>query len=384
MKRYLKEYCVGCGLCKAMKKAELVTDSKGFRHPASGDVAWLEKVCPAAGQQQSRMNKNEIWGRFQTVYYGWSNDPGIRQSASSGGILTEVAVYLIKNKIVDGVIQVEADKECPTKTKTVISYKESEIKARCGSRYSISSPLEIMDKLETNKRYAFIGKPCDVTAIQNYIEMDPQFRKMIYITLSFLCAGLPSLEAQEKLLHTLNCTDCKTLIYRGNGWPGYTTVSDQNGKIFQLEYETAWGKILGRDIMKMCRFCLDGIGESADISCGDAWYLKEDGRPDFSEHDGRNIIFARTEIGKQLLEKMAQEGVISINAVDTSDFSNIQKYQYQRRTTMAAKFAAMRVLLKPLPKYTGKFLSSYGKYANFSLKKSIFLGTGKRALLKKI
>ena len=384
MKKYLQEYCVGCGLCESMQKAKLMTDAKGFKHPVSGDVKWLDKVCPAGGQQQIRMNNNEIWGRCQATYYGWSNDPSIRKSASSGGILTEIAVYLIKNKKVDAVIQVEADKECPTKTKTVISYQESEIIARCGSRYSISSPLEIMDKLEKNKKYAFIGKPCDVTAIQNYIALDPAFGKMIYITLSFLCAGLPSLKAQENLLQALNCPDCQTVKYRGNGWPGYTIATDQDGKVHQLEYETTWGKILGRDIMKMCRFCLDGIGENADISCGDAWYLKKDGSPDFSEHDGRNMIFARTDIGKQLLDKIANEGLITLVDVNTSEFSDIQKYQYQRRTTMGAKLSAMRVLLKPIPKYSRKFLKSYGKGTDFSHKKSVFLGTGKRVLLKKI
>ncbi len=34
----------------------------------------------------------------------------------------------------------------------------------------------------------------------------------------------------------------------------------------------------------------DGIGEMADVACGDAWYLTESGQADFSEHAGRNVI----------------------------------------------------------------------------------------------
>ena len=89
----------------------------------------------------------------------------------------------------------------------------------------------------------------------------------------------------------------KSLRYRGDGWPGYATATQYDGKVFKMDYNTSWGQILGRDIMKMCRFCLDGIGEMADISCCDAWYLTNDNKPDFSEADGRNAVFCRSKLG---------------------------------------------------------------------------------------
>ena len=134
-----------------------------------------------------------------------------------------------------------------------------------------------------NKKYAFIGKPCDVTVLKNFQKLNPIIAEMIPITMSFFCAGLPRIDAQKKLLEEMGCNGrVVSLRYRGNGWPGYATVNLENGKQCKMDYNTSWGKILGRDIMKMCRFCLDGIGEMADIACCDVWYLTEDNKPNFT------------------------------------------------------------------------------------------------------
>ena len=63
MKEYLKEYCVGCGLCEALAKAKCKVDDNGFLHPVSGDEKWLDQVCPSGGAQCCDMSTKEIWGR---------------------------------------------------------------------------------------------------------------------------------------------------------------------------------------------------------------------------------------------------------------------------------------------------------------------------------
>ena len=49
--------------------------------------------------------------------------------------------------------------------------------------------------------------------------------------MSFFCAGLPSIDAQKKLLEEMGCNSrVVSLRYRGNGWPGYATANLENGK----------------------------------------------------------------------------------------------------------------------------------------------------------
>ena len=386
MDKKLESYCVGCGLCEAIGKAQCKEDKKGFRYPVSGDESWLNQVCPAGGSQQSRMDFGKIWGRSEAAWYCWSNDEKIRHSASSGGILTETASWLLNKHYVDAVIHVAADPDDPTRTVCCLSHNREELLSHCGSRYAISHPLEILADLDFSERYAFIGKPCDVVALKNYMKVNEEIKKSIPYTLSFFCAGLPSVDAQNSLVDFLGVPKDKlqSLRYRGEGWPGYTIAKDIDGETYQTDYNTSWGKILGRDIMRACRFCLDGIGEAADISCGDAWYLTKDKKPDFTEAEGRNIIFARTKRGKELLGEMIQGNAITVSEAPLDELKFIQRYQMERRATMVDKIFALKLFRKPAPDYKLRNLHKYAGEVSLKKHLSVMKGTAARIIKGKI
>lgn len=82
--------------------------------------------------------------------------------------------------------------------------------------------------------------------------MNKNIEKQIVFTMAFFCAGIPSDNANDKLLEAVGCDKRKlsTFRWRGNGWPGYTTAIDIDGNKHQMTYEEAWGKYLGRDVKK--------------------------------------------------------------------------------------------------------------------------------------
>lgn len=387
-----KEYCIGCGLCNAVKGQEFIIDDKGFKKPdvkkiKDGVLDFYEQVCPVHNNSLNKLDVDNVWGKREEVYLSYSRDKEIRYKASSGGVLTSLAIYLLESNLVDGIIHTRVSKENPIETTTCISNTREEVFACCGSRYSISSPFfDCLERLEENKKYAFIGKPCDVTALQNYLDINEDLKKRIPYTLSFFCAGIPSKVANESLLQQLGCdTKCKYLNYRGNGWPGNTVAINHEGKEYAMDYVTAWGKILGRDVHKFCRFCMDGIGERADISCGDAWYLTEELSPDFSEHEGRNVVFARSIKGKELFERAMLEGYLYTEKfTDFNALYRMQTYQFERRTTMYAKVRAFDLLFKIRPPYSIATLKKYSKASSMKRKGRIFGGTVKRILMGRV
>ena len=386
MDKILSEYCCGCMLCSSVGEATLNKDAKGFYHPQFGDEEFLTSVCPCYGNQLTQMDPSQIWGKHIAVYYGWSSNNEVRYSASSGGVLTQIACYLLETKKVDYIIQTSVDADEQTKTVTKISSTVDEVEDCCGSRYSISNPLDVIGNLDLSKTYAFIGKPCDVTVLRNYIKIKPQVGKSIKYILSFFCAGLPSEKAQDELLRQLNVSkgDLKRLQYRGNGWPGYATAIDKNDGIHSMDYNSSWGKILGRDVMKACRFCLDGIGELADISCGDAWYLTSDNRPNFTEAEGRNIVFARTQCGDELLKEISSKGLIELPSANLNELRYSQTFQLERRASMAAKLLALKIMRHPVPKFNKVSIKLYKKEIAFKRRAKLFLGTIKRVMQGKI
>lgn len=273
-------------------------------------------------------------------------------------------------------------------TKVVCSTSKEEVLENCGSRYTISSPLiSINTYLNSKKKYAFIGKPCDVIALRNLARIDERVEERFPYMISFMCAGMPSKNAGKLLLERLGTTEekCNYLSYRGNGWPGYTSAIDQNGKEKKITYEESWGSILGRNVSKSCRLCMDGIGEAADISCGDGWY-NIDSKPDFSEHTGRNIVFPRTERGRDLLDSMIKEQYIEKEESNDIyvEMKNIQNYQFVRRTTMKQKIAALRFFRRPIPKYSEDMMKEFGKNVSIKLKIKIFVGTCNRIIKHKL
>lgn len=374
-------YCSGCGLCSSCNGTQLYENEKGFLCPKLSNSELQEKICPASMCSCSKTCKSDnIWGDFVSINRGYSLDPVLRKKASSGGLLSEIACYLIDNKKVDGIIHIGVG-DNPLSTKVYVSNNRSEVISHAGSRYIQSSPLvNICKILGEGGVYAFVGKPCDIMTLKNYIRVTDGIKGKIEYYLSFFCAGIPSMVANKELIAKMGCDkEIDSLTYRGNGWPGYAHAVARDGNEYFMSYSESWGRILGRDKHKMCRLCMDGIGIDADIVCADAWYIKN-GTPDFSERDGRNIVICRTDKGDRLYKEVLKAGTISSEKYDeyAEEMPIIQKYQFERRSTMAFQVAALKIFHIKVPKYKFSELRKFLKYTNYRTGLKIFWGTLKR------
>lgn len=382
-------YCIGCGLCNSELDISMKPGVKGFLQPEfqrnEETEQFLKKVCPVVDSSEEGIYVP--WGAEKGSYGAHAKDEVLRKKASSGGVLSALSIYLLEHNYVDGIIHVKANADTPTETICCISTTREEIENGCGSRYAISSPWLALSKMtDPDKRYAAIGKPCDIKALRKLKDAEGKYSNILYL-LSFFCAGLPSKQANERLLQEIGCGKeaCKSLTYRGNGWPGYATAVSKDGKEYVMEYSRAWGGILGRDVHPYCRVCFDGIGEAADIACGDGWYVSKNRTPDFSERDGRNIVFVRTDAGAEVYRAAVEAGaIVSTEWEDLSELEIIQKYQFTRRTTMRERLAAYRLLGRKVPCYNKKKIKELSKKGNKKERIRIFLGTSKRILLKKM
>lgn len=111
-----------------------------------------------------------------------------------------------------------------------------------------------------------------------------------------------------------------------------------------MDYIDSWNQILGRNIRKMCKFCVNGVGMYADISCGDLWNLDLNGKPEFTEGKGQNVIFARSELGRDLLIQARDSGYIYLeDYVEMDDLKYIQPNHFNMQTTMSGKIVEMKV-----------------------------------------
>lgn len=375
-----QHFCTGCGLCHSEQNVPMIKNDKGFAIAQLNDkdCSFCSKVCPAGPGTEEYLGYN-IWGNLRKICGGYASDSALRYRASSGGILTALSIWLLESHRVDEIIQIRVSEESAIETEIVCNKSASEVKSCMGSRYSTASPLSELSKIvKSGKKYALIGRPCDILSFQKYQKLSHRYDREILYTMTFFCAGTPSRKANEKMLEALGCKveDCMALNYRGNGWPGITRAFDDSGHEYIIKYTESWSKYLGRDLLPICRFCIDGTGAAADIACGDYWELLH-GKPDFNEHEGRNLIFVRTEKGEDILFHAVADGAISL--CDFIEGKNnirlIQPAQFERVTTMLPRILAMKLMGQSIPAYRLKYLYKYSKSNTVIKHLKIFKGT---------
>lgn len=346
--------CLGCGLCAAVNgELRMELSSSGFPEPVADDPELLkripvETICPAITLKQTERKSGieTLFGPLrEPVQIGHACDEDVRRKASSGGVITAVLLYLLESGLIDGVLQVGKDLRDPSRNAVHLSTTREEVIGNCGSRYAPSSLLaELPAALSGKQRLAVVGKPCDIAGVRNYLEQHPGHSGKVAVTISFMCMGLPSQHATEKLLTQLNPgrEEVADFWYRGNGWPGELTVCTAAGR-YTLPYETAW-QTLGRSTPFRCKICPDGFGEFADFSSGDAWFCR-DGGPSFNgESDGRSFVFIRSAVGQQYVSAAAAHGYLKLDSYDLREIRIIQKYQVLRKIYAGVRYLLLKKL----------------------------------------
>jgi coenzyme F420 hydrogenase subunit beta len=272
--------------------------------------------------------------------------------------LSALLVYLLEAGKVDYVVHIGVTGADPFHLAVCKSYTREQVLNNAGSRYAPTAPLvTLAELLAEQSRFAFVGKPCDIAALRAYGKLEPRIEQQVVAFFSFFCAGVPSMLATFDLVSVLgvNRDDVRRFRYRGFGWPGRATAVDFDGQEHSTSYQESWGKVLGPRLQFRCKLCPDGVGEMADIVCGDAWDIA-DGRPSFEEKPGRSLILARTTQGQQLLEEAELTGYLSTAEFDLETLETVQPSQKNRRRAVAPRLLALWLARWPFPKYSGFYL----------------------------
>jgi coenzyme F420 hydrogenase subunit beta len=321
------------------------------------------------------------------MQFGHSADPALRLAASTGGALSALLVHLIETGEVDEVLQTGADPALPIANRSTCSRTPAEVLANAGSRYAPSAPLADLEPLlASERRFAFVGKPCDVAGLRALAARDSRVEERFPYVLSFFCAGVPSLSGAREVLAHLGVAeaDLSGFRYRGDGWPGHATATRRDGRKARMSYADSWGGILSRHVQFRCKICPDGTGGFADVVCADAWETDEKGYPVFAERDGVSLVVARTARGMALVRSAASASALVLSPFDPAALTAIQPGQTQKRRYLLARLLALVLLRRPVPRYRGFHLVRNARHAGLRANLRNLLGTLRRGLLGRL
>lgn len=391
--RVLKgELCTGCGLCAGVSGGALEIRSAppGYNRPAQLAPISVEAenkvaaACPGAvvAPWDLAPDVDPYWGPWRDIMVGAAVDEEVRFEGSSGGVLSALSIRALETGLVDRVLHVGADPRNPTRNTLAVSRTREEVIARAGSRYTASSPLAQIDQvLAEGGSIAFVGKPCDVSALRNLSKVDRRVGEHIRLFMSFFCAGIPSHAGVERILGEMDVRpeEVTSFRYRGRGWPG-NCVAETPDRAVEMSYARSWGDHLSKEVQFRCKICPDAIGGAADIACADAWYGNEAGYPQFEEADGRSLIIARSELGHQLLKEALSSGSLSAEPLPIAEIEKMQPGQARRKRLVLARVASLPVALQPRPRMRGLKVLEAAQAAPATEAARNFLGTLRRTM----
>ena len=389
--------CSGCGLCAGLTQTAMVVEQPGFNRPRISAPVPAETEAAIAGSCPGVVvapwgpasHRHHYWGPYLALRTGHATNERLRHRSSSGGALSALLGHALETNIVDAIVEVMADPSRPTWNIVTVATSADEILAGAGSRYAPSSPLEsILQLLERKDRLAFVGKPCDVSALRLLGRHDARVAERFPLILSFFCAGIPSLQRSDAVVRKmgLDPAELESFRYRGEGWPGHAAGKSLNGDEKRMTYADSWGGVLSKEIQFRCKICPDAVGGSADLVCADAWHCDASGYPVFEDLPGRSLIIPRTPAGADLLRGAVEARAVRLDPEKLSDddIGRMQPGQTGKKSLVSARTAALRLLLRPVPIMEGLSVREASKRASAGLRLRNFVGMIRRVLRGKM
>lgn len=386
--------CTGCGACYyacskgevSLVNIEAVGIRPRFNTAQCANCTECLSICPGyhvdanlIPEEPQEMSQDDYEvGRALEIWEGHATDPEIRHRGSSGGLLSALALFCLEKEGMEFVLHTGMDETKPWINKTVQSRNRRELLARTGSRYAPASPCDGLHRIEESARpCVFIGKPCDTTAVAMLRETRPALDRNLGLILTFFCAGTPSTKGTLNLMKSLDVSPEKvaSVHYRGEGWPGRFRVLSSNGEK-SFSYMESWGR-LSHDRPFRCHLCPDGLGRVADIACGDAWERFGDG-----QDSGRSVAVVRTRRGQEILHRAMAAHYLDLEPVGVTAVPAGQPSQINRNREVFGRLLAMRLLMVPVPRFTGFSLFRSWMRLPFLGKVRTILGTTRRLILR--
>ena len=387
--------CNRCGTCVGLSDGAIVFEDKLGKYQAKiirpisdekADLLW--EACAGKYFDFPAYRKNvfgettpshEYTGAYRSISIGHTLDGNVRRKSASGGILSQILIWLLEKKRIDGAVVLRMSKKEPWLTEAFIATTKAEILEAAQSKYIISSVNEILPQMESFKgTLAYVGLPGQIQSILKLQKLNhPSVKNISYIFGPFYGNTLhfSSIKSFLRSYGEKDPTQITKLYFRYGEWPGNMRVELKSGKVIELAKFHA-NYLIPFHILKNSLLCTDLSNEYTDISGGDAW------APVYEERGlGFSMVIGRSERGQQILEEMQKEHVLKLNAISVDEAIEMHSHGYdlkKRGTFIRMQFRKWMGLSNPDYGYTIKGFSLSRYFIEFVIDNLFILSVTQR------
>lgn len=348
------DVCIGCGACAFASGSRMVLDERGFFRPsdeATAHPAVLPSLCPMLAPELNEdvladrllpetPHRSPMLGKYTDLYAAHVEEGTWRRDGSSGGFGSWIAAELLAQGEIDGVIHARPVRRQGAESpffRYGISRSIEEIRSAAHSHYHVVELSEVLREVrEVPGRYLFFGIPCMVKALRRVQLADPLISERISYTVALICGHLKSVhwalslgwgkgvppEAIEDITFRVKDETHAAKSY-------YVAVGDRRDgaqKIFDSASVVGGKFNLGTMMPEGCNFCDDVVGETADITIGDAWL------PRYAfDWRGKNMLVVRHPRIAELLREGANTGRLSLEPMTHLEAVDAQAGGFRQR-----------------------------------------------------
>ena len=241
----------------------------------------------------------EMSGVFKDILLTRASDSTIHEMGQDGGLVSAILIWCLENKIIDGALtsHLESTPEGETSWKAIpaLATDQKSVLAGAGSRYTYSAnTLAIKEAREKNlTSLALVGMSC-----QSSIPPVMWNRKVgkagkpIKLNIGLLCSKSFDDSIFEELFWAKYQLRKEEMVKMNI--KGVFQIWMKNGDYHEINLKEchAWTR-------EGCNYCPDFAAEHADISTGG-----------IGKYNDWTLTVIRTELGRQIIMRMLEEGVI--------------------------------------------------------------------------
>lgn len=353
--------CVGCMACveKCPKSAIAIYDSLTAYDAVIDENACINcGICYRVCQINNPLNLKET----RTWLQGWINNQNLRERSSSGG----AATALLRQFVTQGGIVCSCKFENGKFDFGFVDNIEH-LEVFAGSKYVKSNPLGVYKSihgyLKAGKDVLFLGLPCQVAAVKNYIGSSYDSQLML---VEVICHGTPSPNVLESFLadHDLSLRKLNSIQFRCKDNFHISSNTENlipiSSKGIQDLYSYAF--LNSTTYTDNCYSCVYAQEKRvADISLGDSWGSELSAE---EKKKGISLILCQTEKG----ERLVRAADLHLEPVDRERSIKANR-QLKVPSKAPAERAAFFKTLKEKSSFEKAILKAYPKkYVKYKLK----------------
>jgi len=264
-------------------------------------------------------NPHDVMGIVKNVYVGYSTNPDIRHMGSSGGLVTELLLFLLRKGFIEQALVCGMNEKKPLEPKIYLARTEEDIIASAQSKYVIAPQMRLLGEIMRSKaKTAIVGLPCHIHAFRKMESWRKKRIENVKLIIGLACNRTLEIDAVPELLELekIKQSTIKRFKYRsGNTWPGGVCVilNDGKKKILAQNVKDAFNYLKTLYTPKRCLSCIDFSAEFSDISVMDPWIRDEAGNYLYAQH--YSMAFARNNRAESILHQAVEAGSLHLENI---------------------------------------------------------------------